>query len=146
MQRHSFPRASRILSHKDPSPLLPQDSQRPSRDESFGVEWEEFEMGGIPSSAEQSPRKDSHEKIQMQMQQMQLEGQTQHQTNGFGPISPRDATDGKEKEKEKGAPRRRRDSWDNPMDEGKSPGIGKLKISREMREKLEALTSSHPSR
>lgn len=123
-----------------------RDSQRPSRDESFGVEWEEFEMGGIPSSAEQSPRKDSHEKIQMQMQQMQLEGQTQHQTNGFGPISPRDATDGKEKEKEKGAPRRRRDSWDNPMDEGKSPGIGKLKISREMREKLEALTSSHPSR
>lgn len=126
-----------------PSP--PQDSQRPSRDESFGVEWEEFEMGGLSSSAEQSPRKDSSERLQMQqMQQMQLlqESHAQQQTNGFGPTSPREATDGKEK----GAPRRRRDSWDNPMDEGKSPGIGKLKISREMREKLEALTSSHPSR
>ncbi|KAK8734252.1 hypothetical protein OTU49_006087, partial [Cherax quadricarinatus] len=52
----------------------------------------------------------------------------------------------KSENKEKGATRRRRDSWDNPVDDGKSSGVGKLKISREMREKLEALTSSHPSR
>ena len=65
-----------------------------------------------------------------------------------------------------GLGRRRRDSWDNPVDD-RSPqhsgaplerwdmpvdddrvagGIGKLKISREMKEKLEALTSSGPAR
>lgn len=67
--------------------------------------------------------------------------------------------------KEAATSRRRRDSWDNPvddrspqhngqgmdvwdsnMDEEKGGGIGKLKISREMKEKLEALTSSHPVR
>ena len=41
---------------------------------------------------------------------------------------------------------RRRDSWDNPVEDKKSPGIGKLKIPPAMREKLEAVTSSHSSR
>lgn len=63
------------------------------------------------------------------------------------------------------APRRRRDSWDNPVldelpansqhqnlwdsseqEKAMAGGIGKLKISREMKAKLEALTSSHPTR
>lgn len=104
-------------------------------------------MAGSSSGAEQSPRKDSHQMMQMQQQQL-IQSQQQllatQQTNGHGPTSPREKMEFKEKEK--GAARRRRDSWDNPVEDGKSSGIGKLKISREMREKLEALTSSHPSR
>lgn len=53
----------------------------------------------------------------------------------------------------KKTPKKRKDSWDSDIgeedeeeEEEKSPGIGKLKIPREMRQKLEALTSSHPSR
>lgn len=38
------------------------------------------------------------------------------------------------------------DAWDSPMDEERGGGIGKLKISREMKEKLEALTSSPAAR
>ncbi|XP_064096637.1 unconventional myosin-XV-like isoform X2 [Macrobrachium nipponense] len=117
-----------------------KDSQRPSKDESFGVEWEEFDMGGT-SSAEPSPRKES-----------QSHSAVKHRESGsnYGQQASQQSSPPKEKAevKEKGPSRRRRDSWDNPVDEGgrRSPGIGKLKISREMREKLEALTSSHPSR
>ncbi|KAK7069817.1 hypothetical protein SK128_026614 [Halocaridina rubra] len=114
-----------------------KESQRPSRDESFGVEWEEFEMGGT-SSAEQSPRKD----LQAQQSAQAIASYSNQQSSSNQNISQREKTEIKEKP----GGRRRRDSWDNPVDEGKSPGIGKLKISREMREKLEALTSSHPSR
>ncbi|XP_071526723.1 unconventional myosin-XV isoform X1 [Panulirus ornatus] len=122
-----------------------KDSQRPSRDESFSIEWEEFEMAGSSSGAEQSPRKDSqHQMQQHQLIQSQQQTLVTQQTNGHGPPTSREKMEFKEKEK--GAARRRRDSWDNPVEEGKSLGVGKLKISREMREKLEALTSSHPSR
>ena len=50
--------------------------------------------------------------------------------------------------KSKHAEKSRKDSWDSEEedDENKANGIGKLKISREMRQKLEALTTSHPSR
>lgn len=159
-----------------------QDGQlRQNSQESFTIEWEEFEVGGpnTSSSAEPSPRKESSHQHMSQHQQSsqhtthqssqhyshqssqhtshqfsqhtshqsqhsahQSSQQHTHQTNGHAHNTSRDKIDGKEK----GA-RKRRDSWGNPVDDGKSKeGIGKLKISREMREKLEAVTSSHPSR
>ncbi|XP_050694860.1 unconventional myosin-XV-like isoform X6 [Eriocheir sinensis] len=154
---------------------------RQNSQESFTIEWEEFEVGGpnTSSSAEPSPRKESSHQHMTQHQQSsqhtahqssqhyshqssqhashqfsqhmshqsqhsahQSSQQHTHQTNGHAHNTSKDKIDGKEK----GA-RKRRDSWGNPVDDGKSKeGIGKLKISREMREKLEAVTSSHPSR
>lgn len=83
-----------------------------------------------------------HTSHQSQHTLHQSSQQHSQQTNGHVHNTSRDKIDAKEK----GA-RKRRDSWGNPVDDGKNKeGIGKLKISREMREKLEALTSSHPSR
>lgn len=94
------------------------------------------------SSQQTTHQISQHTSHQSQHSVHQSSQQHSQQTNGHAHNTSRDKIDAKEK----GA-RKRRDSWGNPLDEGKSKeGIGKLKISREMREKLEALTSSHPSR
>ncbi|MPC26394.1 Unconventional myosin-XV [Portunus trituberculatus] len=104
-----------------------------------------------PPKGEEDPN-DSFLQFKIRQQSKKMSKQGEGKTNGHSHShahsahsshnTSRDKIDGKEK----GA-RKRRDSWGNPVDDAKSKeGIGKLKISREMREKLEALTSSHPSR